>query len=146
MLNTDFMPFGKARLAKQQLAATERLRQLFAAHPTADHFLFEYLLGLDHAVLAYARRADSTALNGDKTLFAGFGDYLTQLIAADQQQGTALASKFRSDEQVAEALDEWFDNCWQAAGGPALPVASYYMYEGDSSLLNLQTQEWQEGL
>lgn len=145
MPHADFIATVQVRLAEQQQPVTERLRQLFAAHPTADHFLFEYLLGLDHTILAYARRADDTDLNDtdDKTLFAGFADYLAELTAADQQQGTARAAEFRSDEQVAELLDEWFDACWQAAGGAELPVPSYYMYEGDSSVLNLQTQEWQ---
>ncbi len=145
--NADFIATVQTRLAEQQLPTTERLRQFFADYPAADYFLFEYLLGLDHAILAYARRADGTALSADDpALFAGFADYLAQLTATDQQQGTVRAAAFRSDEQVAELLDDWFEACWQAAGGPGLPVPSYYMYEGDSSLLNLQTQEWQEGL
>ena len=61
----------------------------------------------------------------------------------DQQQGTARAAEFRSDEQVAELLNDWFDAYWQAAGGAALPVPSYYVHVGDSSLLNLQIHEWQ---
>lgn len=146
MQATDFPTIVQAVLDEGQQGVKEQLRQLFAAYPTAHHFLFEYLLGLDHAILAYARRADSTDLNENKTLFAGFPDYLAELTAYDQQHGTALASEFRGDEQVAELLDNWFEDCWQAAGGAQLPQPSYYMYEGDSSLLNLQTQEWQDGL
>jgi hypothetical protein len=147
MQTHDFITIAQSRLAEQQQPATERLRRLFTESAAADHFLFEYLPGLDHAILAYARRADDTNLNdGDKTLFAGLADYLAELTAADRHQGTALANAFRSDEQVAEVLDAWFAACWQAAGGAALPVTSFYMYEGDSSLLNLQTQHWQDSL
>ena len=146
MQAADFPAIVQAFLDERQRPVTEQLRQLFAAYPTADHFLFEYLLGLDHAILAYARRANDTDLNEDKTLFTGFPDYLTELTAYDQQHGTALASELRGDERVAELLDSWFEDCWQAAGGVELPVPSYYMYEGDSSLFNLQTQEWQDGL
>ena len=93
-------PYLPATAAANPKTPAAALRQLFAAGP----FLIEYLLGLDHAVLADARRADDTGLNGgDKTLFAGFADYLAQLAAADQQQGTARAAEFRSDEQVAAA-------------------------------------------
>ncbi len=144
MQKSDFQEVVSTRLAARHDDVTARLRAFFTAYPAADHFLFEYLFGLDHAILRYARRADATELApGDSLLFEGFGDYLRELAAHDQQHGTTLQSAFREDEAVRDLLDDWFTACWAAAGGPGLPRPSYFMYEGDDSRLNLQTDEWE---
>ncbi|GAB3637152.1 hypothetical protein GCM10027422_27420 [Hymenobacter arcticus] len=144
MQQADFKEVVNTRLAAQRDEVTARLRTFFAAYPAADHFLFEYLFGLDHALMRYARRADDTELApGDSLLFEGFGDYLRELAAHDQQHGTRLQSAFREDEAVRDLLDDWFTACWTAASGPDLPIPSYFMYEGDAARLNLQADEWE---
>lgn len=144
MQTAEFVPLVSARLAAQRADVTAQLRAFFAAYPAAHHFLFEYLFGLDHAIMRYARRADDTELApGDSLLFEGFGEYLRALATHDRQHGTRLQAAFREDEAVRDLLDDWFTACWTAAGGPALPMPSYYMYEGDEGRQNLQTDEWE---
>ena len=143
MQKHDFKAVVSARLAARRADVTARLRAFFAAYPAADHFLFEYLFGLDHAIVRYARRADDTELApGDSLLFEGFGDYLSELGAHDRQHGTRLLGAFREDEAVRDLLDDWFTACWTAADGPARLIPSYFMYEGSADQLNLQTNEW----
>lgn len=99
----DFTTAAQAALNQQQAAVEKLLRQFLATYPAADHFLFEYLLGLDHAIVAYALRADESVL-GSATLFKGFEAYQTTLAAHDQQHSTRQLHDFRGDLVVADLV------------------------------------------
>ncbi len=119
------------RLENATETAVAEIRRLYADLPDADHYVLEYLLGLDHAVLAHG---EGVVDPSTRVVFAGLQDVIDRLGDDDDE-----VSEFRHDEQVDELITEWLERCWQAAGGPA---KTFLLRTGDNELYDLREQKW----
>jgi hypothetical protein len=151
--NLDFLSLLEPKLAAERESAIQWIRRLLnqeferrqgSENKPMTHCIFEYLLGLDHAILAYPRDDQDTDLSHDSfVIFSGLKDEIIHREREDDTHGTKDASKLRHDNNVADRIGDWFDTCWAEAGGKESSISSYWMFEGDSDLYNMQTQTWE---
>jgi hypothetical protein len=138
---TAFRALVTDGLAAQQTEVTARVADLLGRDDLrrAEVIEFEYLAGLDHAIVLHAFAADGSSVNREaEDVFEGFGPQITALAEVDRQ----LASAARHDEVVVEAVEEWFETCWRAAGGEQHAVRCVWRLEGGSEAWDLQAQQW----